>query len=76
MRPVETVEGLERSEARGSRTAGEIDSNACALLEIGELLKGLGGANAALVDVREERGERVASDAQADIMGTRTAISG
>ena len=44
----------------------EIDRDAGALLEVDELLDGLGGAEATLVDVGEERGERVATDAKAE----------
>src|SRR5690606_11151167 len=66
MAPVEAVEGLERAEAREPRAAGEIDRIAAALLEVDELLDGLGGPEAALVGVGQERGERVASGTEAE----------
>ncbi len=60
--PVEAVERLEGAEAGEAGPAREVDGGAAALLEIGELFEGLGGPEATLVDVGEERGERVLAD--------------
>ena len=64
--PVEAVDRLERSETREPRAAREIHGNPGSLLEIDELLDRLGRANAALVDVREECSEGLATDAKAE----------
>ena len=73
MCPVEAVDGLERSETREPRATREIDGDAGSLLEIRELLEGLGGTDAALVDMREERGEGVATDARREGRGGEVA---
>jgi hypothetical protein len=62
MRPVEAVDGLERAEAGESGATREIHRDARSLLEIGELLEGLGGTDATLVDVGQERSEGLAAD--------------
>jgi hypothetical protein len=41
--PLEAVEGLERAQAGKPCPPGEVDGDAGALLEVGELLEGLGG---------------------------------
>lgn len=64
--PVEAVEGLERAEAGGAGSAREIDRDARSLFEVNELLEGLGGAEAALVHMREEGGEGLRAHAETD----------
>ena len=66
MGPLESVQRLECAKGGGAGAACEIGPLALAALERNELLDGLRGAQAALVRMHEERGERIAGGAEAD----------
>ena len=66
MRPVEAVERLVGAEAGRSGAAREVDGVASPLLELGELLEGFGGADAALVEMSQEGGEGIARQPKAE----------
>jgi hypothetical protein len=62
--PVEAVLGLAGAKAGEPCPASEVDCDPRPLLEISELLEGLGGAEVALVDMGEECGELRVVDAK------------